>query len=154
MALPGTQQHREYQNFKDKGDGNTERFVFDATAHDLLQQAVDALGGTAGIQKHFSDDDVTTPGSEQTVISQVVPAGKSWKIYSASASCRSDLKVSLYKNTALINSSRNTPANSDAQILLLPYLSAASGDTIEIKLLSANYNAASDVTSFLNLIEM
>jgi hypothetical protein len=154
MALPGSQQHREYQNFRDNGDGSTSRFVFDATAHDLLQQAVDALGGTAGTQKHFSDDDVTTPGIEQIVISQVVPVGKSWKIYSASASCKSDLKVSLYKNTALINSSRNNPASSDAQILLLPYLSATAGDTIEIKLLSAGYNAASDVTSFLNLVEM
>lgn len=28
MALPGTQQHREYQNFKDNGDGTTSRYVW------------------------------------------------------------------------------------------------------------------------------
>lgn len=32
MALPGTQQHREYQNFIDKGDGTTLRQVIDTSS--------------------------------------------------------------------------------------------------------------------------
>jgi hypothetical protein len=45
MALPGTIQDRNFNNFQDRGDGTTNRFVTDTVSQGKLDAILTALGG-------------------------------------------------------------------------------------------------------------
>lgn len=49
MALPSTIQDRDFNNFADRGGGETDRFVRDTEAHTKLDAIVTALGGSSNV---------------------------------------------------------------------------------------------------------
>jgi hypothetical protein len=58
MALPSTQQSREYNNFVDKGDGTTERQVRDSTGYTETKRA-NGYFSTAGTPQVISVNNAT-----------------------------------------------------------------------------------------------
>lgn len=72
--LPGTIQDRDFNNFSDRGDGTTDRFVKDTAAGTKLDAILSALGGSSN----------TTPAL--TVVS--VPLANTEYSFSLPANCK------------------------------------------------------------------
>jgi hypothetical protein len=73
-----------------------------------------------------------TPGSEQELISSVVPTGKKRYLKNAYVICRRDGSFVIKKNSTIIGSGRTGAANPMANFAFSPARPIAAGDTIKI----------------------
>ena len=96
---------------------------------------------------------LTTPGSEQVLISQTVPANKKWFLSQVESSCSQDAVFNLYVNGGFIGAKRTGPGVLNALFIFSPRFPISSGDTIEVKVLSASYASASDADATLMVVE-
>lgn len=71
MTLPISERDREFKNFKDRVDGNTERYVADEDSHTLLTSIANSLGAAVSTVVLIHNVSVPTSGVE---VSYALPA--------------------------------------------------------------------------------
>jgi hypothetical protein len=149
MALPCSDTDREYNNFVEDKDGNVARRVVDALSHDKLDAIIAALGGSSGTAFFAETQTVTTPGSTQTLITEVVPVGTTRSLNKVVVVCRRSAKFEIKINSTVVGSGRTGSASMNASFVFLPVRYAASGDTITIDFEQTSSGPSVDVEVYL-----
>ena len=101
---------------------------------------------TPGDERLFPVRAITTPGAELSLINQTVPLNKTWYLSQVEASCSQDAVFNLYVNGGFVGAKRTGPGVLNAVFIFSPKFPISSGDTIEVKVLSASYASASDLS--------
>jgi hypothetical protein len=142
------QKDNDQRSFKPDINGNVARNVCDTNAHTILNDILIELGGTAGVSFHGQDQRTTTPGSEQTTISVVVPAGKTRTLSKVVVTSKQRVKFRVLANSVEVGSGRVSSGNPNAEFSWTPGFSVAATLTIEVKILQDD-GPSSDVETYL-----
>lgn len=76
---------------------------------------------------------VTTPGIEQTPISQTVPVGTRRHLHNVIVACRVEATYKIYSGEDVIGSGRTGPGNPNSKFPWSPFLPVEAGTTISVK---------------------
>ena len=98
----------------------------------------------------FSFRGASTPTISQTLITQIVPANKLWKLRSCKIISRSYGEFILKLNGAIIGEGKCSQAESNPVHALTPYFKASSGNTVQVEFIQ-NYGAPMDLAAYLQL---
>lgn len=112
--------------------------------------------GAVGVPKNFvsQGNPVTSPGgAEQVLISQAVPAGKTWDMSAVIVICRAHGKFRVYDNGALIASGNTGPGNPNATFPWRVSRSIAAGRTIEVKFEASTGEPPVSIDAYLMAVE-
>jgi len=105
-----------------------------------------------GTPKDFPYSDVTIIGTEQTVISQVIPSAKQWRMRRLSVHCRAYVRFDVYLNSDLIGSVFTNPIINNDKFIFDPFKVLSTGDQIDVKY-NQTYGPILDVSVFLYVTE-
>lgn len=103
----------------------------------------------AGDSVHLVADTISTPGTNQTLISSTVAAGKLRKVTAIHVSCRQAGRWVLTCGGATIGSGRTGPGNMNSSLTWTPRRDCTAGDLMELKFLSPTGKPASCVEAYL-----
>lgn len=150
MAISNNRKDRERASFKENAtDGGTDRRTCDITTHSKLDDVVNALGGSAGTPFHSRDQrTVTTPGTPETLITEVVPASTTRKISKVVVSSTKLGKFDIKIDSTIIGSGRTGPSNMNAEFTFSPAISATATQTITVEFNQLR-GPATDVEAYL-----
>lgn len=101
-----------------------------------------------GVADTLSFSGETTPDVMQTVISEMVPNGKRYDLYTARVVCRFPARFVVKIDGALIGSGATGPGESSDEHLWRPLYSVASGATIDLELTQSS-GPAVDAEAYL-----
>lgn len=104
---------------------------------------------TVGIPLLIEANTITSPGSEQTIISYTVPALQAVKILSAKVICRQESMFKVYGDGVLIGSGRTGPASPNVYFDYSVSPTFVSGKIIEIKATARSGSSASNIEAYL-----
>lgn len=94
----------------------------------------------------------TVPDDTLVMLSEVVPVGKAWKFTNFEGQCRFTGYFTIWVGAVLIAKANTGPASENAPFVFMPYDSAATGETVEIRY-TQSYGPAVDVSAFLFFVE-
>jgi len=117
-----------------------------------IQDLLDFLG--AGAAQHFKSTTTTTPGVAQTLISETVPAGKTWYLHTARISSRMDIKWEVKVAGAVAASGRSGAGHPDSPHQWHPAKSVAASTLITVEILSRSGQPVADVEAYLSAAEV
>lgn len=145
---------------RDKNIGNTDGTDGKGRAHvkisNKITEPVPVIQQTlTGVPKRFRLAGSTTPGTEQTLISETVPAGKTWNVILAGALTRMTGRWRLLVDGTLEGSGYTGPGGNNE---LFDYrggvLEAAATKVVEVKFLARSGSATgSNVDAYLHITE-
>lgn len=138
----------EFLNFDFDINGEVARFVIDSLTHQKLDQVISALGGDTGTPFFSSNQTVTTPGSEQTLLSETVGVGDTLILKAVRLSCRRQITYKILVDSVVIGSGRIGPGKLNDDFTFLVENAIAAGSTIEVKA-TALSGPVSDVEVYL-----
>lgn len=143
MALPLDRGDREYNKFRDAGGTQTK------VAVQIEGSDIAFGGGYKGTLALQTASTVTTPGTEQTLITYAVPGAVTHDLHRVAVSCRQDGKVLVEVNGSSVGVVRTSPAKSDAVFVWTPPVGAATGQTVSVKFTARTGSPVTDVDAFL-----
>lgn len=143
MALSPALVDREQGKFRDAGGTDTK------VAVQIEGSDVAFGGGYKGSLALQTASSVTTPGSQQTLITYAVPAAVSHDLHRVAVSCRQDGKVLVEVNGSMVGVVRTSPAKSDAVFVWTPPTTATTGQTVNVKFTARTGSPVTDVDAFL-----
>lgn len=108
----------------------------------------------SGDPKFIDVQDLTTPGVEQTLFSDIVPGGKQYSLLQLTVICRQEGSFNLYQNSDIIASGRTGAAQSNVNFSWSPFRSISAGDTISLKFKEMTGKPVVDVESYLQAREL
>lgn len=111
-------------------------------------------GETGGDAKFIDVQSLTTPGSEQTLITQVIPAGKQYNLLQVTVVCRQEGSFKVLIDSDIIASGRTGAAQSNVSFAFLPYRIANASETLELKFTGMAGKPAVDVEAYLQAREI
>jgi hypothetical protein len=124
---------REQRKFIADQDGDVAVNVVAKHVEDQLDAILDALDVSVG-ESHFASASVpTTPGTLQTIISEVVPAGKLRGLTRVVVRCRQEGVANIYADSIFIGSMSTGAASPNATFEFTPKYLVAAGLTIEVQ---------------------
>lgn len=91
---------------------------------------------------------VTTPGTEQTLITQLVPASKKNRILKVTVTCNLEGTFRVFIDSDQIASGRTGPGVYNAEFDWRPYREVLSGETIYVKFEAMGSRPATDVEAY------
>jgi hypothetical protein len=107
------------------------------------------VGDTSGDAFFKEAQTVTTPGVTQTIISEVVPTGKTVNILKVDLSCRLEGRFDVKIDSLIIGSGRTSPGSPNAVFDWRPFREAQTGETIKIEFTAMSTRPATDVEAYL-----
>lgn len=107
----------------------------------------------SGVGKFFDADTVSTPGTEQTLISHTVSVGKNIDLVRLEASCRQSGTFRILVDGSQVGKIRVGPGFPNGDFRFEVLRNASSGVTIEVKFLAPTWVAASDINAHLMTLE-
>ena len=108
----------------------------------------------SGAAKFVDVQDATTPGSEQTLHTEVVPAGKQFNLLLCNLACRQEGSFKVLIDSDIVASGRTGPAQPNAVFSWRPYRPAAAGATISVKFTAMAGKPSVDVEMYLQAREL
>lgn len=75
----------------------------------------------------------STPGTEQTLISETVPVGKKWSMWQTTLTHRFESDARVLLNSGLVDGVRTGPANYNPFLMFGPPVPMVAGDVVEFK---------------------
>ena len=147
MALPKTQQSREYENFKETSTGDVARRVC-ADATDPV--AVTIVSGTGGLGVYLDDQRTPVLGT-QTTISNAVPAGKTHSLTQVRVTCRQPIEYRVKIDATVIGSGRTGAGDYNSSFTWSPNRPATAGQTVSVEIDAKQ--PLSDVETYVQMIE-
>jgi hypothetical protein len=148
MALPKSQQQREYNNFKETPvGGEVARRVCNDASDPLT---VTVTGATAGLPV-FLDDQRTPVAGTQTVISNAVPVGKTHSLSQVIVSCRRSVTYRVKIDATVIGSGRTGAGDFNSTFTWNPNRAAAASSTVSVEVDASA--PLSDVETYVQIIE-
>lgn len=103
----------------------------------------------AGDALALSAQTISTPGTEQTLITSTVPAGKVYKLSMAIVTCRQRAEYVIDIDGAIIGSGRTGASNLKDLFPWSPRRSVAAGETVSLKFTAASDTVPSNVEAYL-----
>ena len=138
----------ENEKFARNSANKTVVRVADDDALAVLNNILTQLGGSGGTAFHTRDSRVTTPNTEQTVISFNVPASTTRTLSKVVVSCRQRVKFRVEVNSVQVASGRTAPGESNAVFIWAPGYAALTTETVEV-FVEQFGGPASDVETYL-----
>lgn len=133
---PGDRVQADHDSFlrRDSAPEKAYRRVHDPDVLSVLNDIAEALGvDTATADPHFnSTSNATTPGTEQTLISETVPAGTIRELSRITTVCRQEATGQIKVDGALIGSFRTGPAVPSGVFEWIPRYPVSAGQEIEV----------------------
>lgn len=111
-------------------------------------------GDNSGDEKFFDIEDLTTPGTEQTLLTAIVPSGKNYNLLQVTLVCRQEGAFKLYLDSDLIASGRTGSAQSNVIFPFKPFRIAGEGKTIELKFTGLPNKPSVDIEAFVQAREI
>jgi len=103
----------------------------------------------SGNRFYEKNQTVTTPGVEQTLISETVGVGLNVNLIDCQVSCSREGVLKVYVENVVIASARTGPGNPNAIFLWNPYHSVLETETVEVKYLASNWNPVTEIEVYL-----
>jgi hypothetical protein len=91
-------------------------------------------------------------GTSQTVISQIVPPAKNWKIRKLDICSRCYGEFYIVVNGAIIGDGKTSPIETNVSFIFAPYQKVDENLTVEV-FFKKNYGPILDVSAYLHLTE-
>ncbi len=144
----------------DRGDRERDKFketpVGEKTAVRVCNDPSDALtvvvsGATAGLPVFLEDQRVSNPAATETVITNVVPGGKTHALTRCTVTCRQNVVFQVKIGATVVGSGRTGPGKYSDTFIWSPNRSAAAGATVSVDIIAKA--PASDVETYLQIIE-
>ena len=88
--------------------------------------------GLEGNPIFFDVDQATTPGSDQTLINEVTPAGKKRQLSSLFINCCQPGEIKVFKDAQLIQSGYTSPGEVNVVLNWFPFRPIASGESVVV----------------------
>lgn len=111
-------------------------------------------GESGGSAKFIDVQDLTTPGIEQTLITQLIPAGKLYNILQVTVVCRQEGAFKVLIDSDIIASGRTGAAQSNVSFSFRPYRVANEGETLELKFTGIAGKPSVDIEAYLQAREV
>ena len=110
--------------------------VNDSINKAVLDAILAALGGTSGVDV-FDEFDGTSSIGTTTVISNTVPAGKTWELSRVNVSCRQRIVYEIKIGATVVGSGRTGPGGPDSAFIFSPTRSASAGSSVTIDVIQS-----------------
>lgn len=144
---------REQRKFRPDINGDVAVNVLSKNIEAQLDAILDALDVSVG-ESHFNSSyTATTPGTLQTILTEVVPVGKLRGLTQVRVNCRHEGEGFVYADSILIGSFFTGAATPNPNLLWLPKYLVAAGLTIEVQFRQRTGSPIVDVGCFLQAID-
>lgn len=111
------------------------------------------FAGLTGDPIYFDDESATTPGTEQTVISETVPTGKKWQLSQIQMNCCQNGEITIFIGSSLIGSGIISPGEQNFFLNWFPGRPMTAGETVAVKFRQISGTNSKTVRSHLQLTE-
>jgi hypothetical protein len=159
--FPQQAPYLDAQSWISAGDGGNANAILDMTDNKFYLARgkngvadINVVSGTVFIGFQGSPlrfrDKIEADGTLQTIINEIVPSGKKWRLLSSNICSRVYGVCDIIIDGNIINSAVTGPSNSNVSVVEQPYYEILEGQTLEVKF-KKNYGPVSDVSIVIQI---